>query len=127
MAWLLFFTVHAVTFSVVYYSILYNRNSNGLLKYFWGMKKEKQVCWCGFDAICVCPLIDHGQQPMKMHTEVALYIYICTQKLRTYIYIYIIIIVMDMCMYQAYNLRNICESLMGIKLQHNLWIDGGMF
>ena len=19
---------------------------------------------------CVCPLIDHGQQPMKMHTEV---------------------------------------------------------
>ena len=26
----------------------------------------------GFDAICVCPLIDHGQQPMKMHTEVTL-------------------------------------------------------
>ena len=21
---------------------------------------------------CVCPLIDHGQQPMKMHTEVTL-------------------------------------------------------
>ena len=26
------------------------------------MKKEKQLC----------PLIDHGQQPMKMHTEVTL-------------------------------------------------------
>ena len=24
------------------------------------------------DAICACPLIDHGQQPMKMHTEVTL-------------------------------------------------------
>ena len=29
-------------------------------------------CWHEFDAICVCPLIDHGQQPMKMHTEVML-------------------------------------------------------
>ena len=26
----------------------------------------------GFDVICVCPLIEHGQQPMKMHTEVTL-------------------------------------------------------
>ena len=34
------------------------------------MKKEKQVCWRGFDVICVCPLIDYGQQPIKMHTEV---------------------------------------------------------
>ena len=42
--------------------VLYNKNSNGLLKDFWGMKKEKQLC----------PLIDHGQQPMKMHTEVTL-------------------------------------------------------
>ena len=23
------------------------------------------MIWRGFDAICVCPLIDHGQQPMK--------------------------------------------------------------
>ena len=28
--------------------------------------------WRGFDRICVCPLIDHGQQPKKMHTEVTL-------------------------------------------------------
>ena len=42
--------------------VLCNKNSNGLLKDFWGMKKEKQLC----------PLIDHGQQPMKMHTEVTL-------------------------------------------------------
>ena len=25
-----------------------------------------------FDTICVCPLIDHGQQPLQMHTEVLL-------------------------------------------------------
>ena len=52
-----------------YLFVLYNKNSNGLLKDFWGMKKEKQLC----------PLIDHGQQPMKMHTEVTLlykYIYL---------------------------------------------------
>ena len=36
------------------------------------MEKEKQVCWCGFDVICVCPLIDHCQQPMKMHAEATL-------------------------------------------------------
>ena len=41
-----------------------------------GMKKEKQVCcrdltWI-WRHLCVCPLIDHGQQPMKMHTEVTL-------------------------------------------------------
>ena len=36
------------------------------------MKKEKQVDWNGFDVICVCPLIDQGEQPMKMHTEVTL-------------------------------------------------------
>ena len=34
------------------------------------MKKEKQVRWRGFHAICVCPLIHHGQQPMRMLTEV---------------------------------------------------------
>ena len=37
---------------------------------FGGTKKEKQASWRGFDAICVCPLIDHGQQPMN--TEVML-------------------------------------------------------
>ena len=39
------------------------------------MKKKNKyadVIWRGFDAICVCPLIEHGQQPMKMHTEVTL-------------------------------------------------------
>ena len=33
---------------------------------------EKLVCWRGFDAICVCPSIDYGQQLMKMDTEVTL-------------------------------------------------------
>ena len=32
-------------------------------------KKSADMIWRGFDAICVCPLIDHSQQPMKMHTE----------------------------------------------------------
>ena len=51
------------------------------LRILGGMKKEKQVCWRGFDVICVCPLVDNGQQPIKMHTEVPL--------LYIYIYIYI--------------------------------------
>ena len=59
-----------------YLFVLYNKNSNGLLKDLWGMKKEKQVCWRDLTWIwrhlCVCSLIDHGQQPMKMHTEVTL-------------------------------------------------------
>ena len=39
----------------------------------WKKKnKSADVIWRGFDAICVCPLIDHGQQPMKMPTEVTL-------------------------------------------------------
>ena len=30
----------------------------------WKKKnKSPDVIWRGFDAICVCPLIDHGQQP----------------------------------------------------------------
>ena len=40
----------------------------------WGAWKKKNmsadVIWRGFDAICVCPLIDYGQQPIvKMHTK----------------------------------------------------------
>ena len=39
----------------------------------WKKKnKSADVIWRGFDVIRVCPLIDHGQQPMKMHTEVTL-------------------------------------------------------
>ena len=41
-------------------------DSNGLLKDSWGMKEEKQVCWRDLTpSVCVCPLMDHGQQPMK--------------------------------------------------------------
>ena len=53
-----------------YLFVLYHKNSNGLLKDFWGMQKEKQVCWRAWrdltPSVCVS-LIDHGQQPMKMH------------------------------------------------------------
>ena len=79
MVWFLFFTRSDV-FCVIYYStqtrnkihvfVLYNKNSYGLLKDFGDME-TKTVCWRDF-ILCVCPLIDHGQQPMKMHTEVTL-------------------------------------------------------
>ena len=39
------------------------------------MKKEKQDRWFAVELtpfVCVLALIDHGQQPMKMHTEAAL-------------------------------------------------------
>ena len=51
--------------------VLYNKNSNGLLKDFGAWKKKNKSADVS-DVICVCPLIDHGQQPMKMHTEVTL-------------------------------------------------------
>ena len=39
----------------------------------WKKKnKSADVIWCEFDVICVCPFIDHSQQPMKMLTEVTL-------------------------------------------------------
>ena len=44
--------------------ILYNKNSNGLLKDFGAWKKKNKsidVISHGFDAICVCPLIDYCQ------------------------------------------------------------------
>ena len=40
---------------------------------FWGHEKGKTnlLTWSDVDLTpSVCPLIDHGQQPMKMHTEV---------------------------------------------------------
>ena len=79
-AWQLFFTrcdvfcdlLQYIHSEKCYLFVLYN----GLLKDFLGMKKEKQVRWRDMAWIwrhlCVCPLIDHGQQPMKMHTEVTL-------------------------------------------------------
>ena len=51
-----------MTSSVIYYSTHVTQEnvieglSNGLLKGFWGMKKEKQVRSRGFDTICVCVL-----------------------------------------------------------------------
>ena len=52
-AWLLFFTRCDVFCDLLQYThtgkcnifVLYNKNSNGLLKNFRGMEKEKQVCW----------------------------------------------------------------------------------
>ena len=60
-------TVHTHTENVIY--LIYTIKIQMVYwRIFWGMKKEKQVCCRGFDVICVC-VIDHGQQPMKMHPE----------------------------------------------------------
>ena len=48
------------------------KNSNGLLKYFGGHKIRRESLLTWSDVFCVCPLIDHDQQPIKMHTEVML-------------------------------------------------------
>ena len=43
----------------------------------FGAQKSTDVIWRGFDVICACPLFDHSQQPMKMHTAVPLHSYGC--------------------------------------------------
>ena len=45
--------------------VLYDKNSNGLLKDLGGHEKRKTSTLMWSD-------VDHGQQPMKMHTEVTL-------------------------------------------------------
>ena len=72
-------SLHAVTSSVIYYSTHTRKNVTYLfytikIQMVYTKKKNKSadVIWRGFDVICVCPLIDHSQQPMKMHTEVTL-------------------------------------------------------
>ena len=52
--------------------ILYNKNSNGLLKDFWGMKKDKKPADVDLTPSVCVSLIDHGQRRMKMFTEVTL-------------------------------------------------------
>ena len=76
--------------------VLCNKNSKGLLKilgHVWGIGKDKNkpsdVIWHHLTSsdiiwrhltssdviwrhLCICPLLDHRQQPMKMHTEVTL-------------------------------------------------------
>ena len=80
----LVFAAGAVTSSVVYYNlweytrkekcylfVFYNKNSNGLLNDFGAWKKKNKSADVYLTS-SVCPLIDHGQQPMKIHTEVTL-------------------------------------------------------
>ena len=44
----------------------------------WKKKnKSSDVIWRGYDAkLCVCPAMDHGKQPTKMHTEETLLTYL---------------------------------------------------
>ena len=73
---MIYYSTHTHT-EKYYLFVSYNKNSDGLLKDFRGMKKEDQVCWRDLTWIsrylCDRPFIDHGQQPMKMHTEVTLF------------------------------------------------------
>ena len=85
-AWLLFFTRCDVFCDLLQYThtrenVIYSFYTIKIQMVYWRIlgawkKKNKSadVIWRGFDAICVCvcPLIDHGQQPMKTHTEVTL-------------------------------------------------------
>ena len=66
---MIYYSTHTHT-EKYYLFVSYNKNSDGLLKDFRGMKKEEQVCWRD---LCDRPFIDYGQQPMKMHTEVTLF------------------------------------------------------
>ena len=55
--------------------LFYNKISNGLLKYLRGHEKRKTnpLTWSDVNLTpFVCLLIDHGQQRMKMDTEVTL-------------------------------------------------------
>ena len=52
--------------------VLYNKNSNDLFKRFGGMKKNESadMIWRGFDAICVCPLIDLNENAHRSYVIV---------------------------------------------------------
>ena len=79
-------SLHTVTSSVIYYRctekcnifVLYDKNSNGLFKNLAGIKKEKQVRWHGFDAICVS-LIDRGHHNQWKCTQKSCYCIIHTK------------------------------------------------
>ena len=83
-AWLLFSTRYDIFCDLLQFThtgksnlfVLYNK----IQMVYWsilGPRKKKNksadVIWHRLDAICVCLLIDHGQQQMKMHTEVTLF------------------------------------------------------
>ena len=68
--------LYAVTSSVIYYCthmrtnviyLIYTKKMKLFEGGAWKMKNKSA------DVICACPLIDHGQQPMKIHTEVTLF------------------------------------------------------
>ena len=79
-AWLLFFTCCDVFFHLLQYTRMekcnYSFYTIKIEKVYWKIfgvcktkNKSTDVIWRGIDAICVSPLIDHGQQPMKIHKE----------------------------------------------------------
>ena len=106
-------SLHAVTSYVIYYIthtrifVLYNKNSNGLLKDLWGMKKEKHVHWRDLMWIwchlCECPLIGHIQQSMKMHTEVTLYNSVSLVSLQCYWHCAFFLFFIFLCQYSVVN------------------------
>ena len=70
--------------------VLYNKNSNGLLKDLgYEKRKTNPLMWI-WRHLCVCPLIDHGQQPIKIHTEVTLLYTYTFKKIKLKHYMYFI-------------------------------------
>ena len=84
-AWLLFFTRCDVFCDLLQYThtrenVIYSFYTIKIQMVYWRIlghekRKTSPLTWYGVDltpSVCVCPLIDHGQQPMKTHTEVTL-------------------------------------------------------
>ena len=75
MLWRLLWSI-TVQKNVIYLFYIYNKNSNGLWKGFRNLgarkKKHRSADVDLTSSMCVCLLAEHGQQPMKMHTEFTL-------------------------------------------------------
>ena len=74
--------------------VLYNKNSNGLLKDYEFVKKEKQVCWRGIDAICVCVLYSNRSRSTTNENFV-----ISVSRLRCWVYILIFFCFLSFCFF----------------------------
>ena len=84
-AWLFFFTRCDASWGLLQYTqtgkcnlfVLYNKKSMVYWRTWWifgAWKKENKstdVIWRAWRHLCMC-VIDHGQQPMEIHTEVML-------------------------------------------------------
>ena len=135
----------AVTSSVIYYStharenVIYLFYAIKIQMVYWRIlgawkKKNKSadVIWRGFDAICVLYIIDHGEQPMKMHTEVTLlyteyYYCILNTTIVYWLYVFINyyyyshIAFLDLLLHQGIT-ADIGLSMVELATKYNKWV-----